>query len=94
MQAYYCEERLFLIECQGCGIKALVKASNAKNAAYMTIGAVLAADVAPVVRCRDCEHSYDDIGGRICAYGACVDCVVEDDFYCKDGKRGGKNDQA
>lgn len=35
-----------------------------------------AADVAPVVRCRNCEHSYDDPGGLICSYGVCVDCVV------------------
>ncbi len=41
-----------------------------------------AADVAPVVWCRNCEHSYDDPGGLICSYGVCVDCVVPPDFYC------------
>lgn len=41
----------------------------------------------PIVRCRDCGHSYDDIGGRICAYGPCVGRAVEDDFYCKRGER-------
>ena len=39
-----------------------------------------AADVAPVVRCRNCEHSYDDPGGLICSYGVCVDCVVPPGF--------------
>lgn len=38
-----------------------------------------------VVRCADCQHSYEDLGGRVCAFGACVDCVVSDDFYCAYG---------
>lgn len=41
-----------------------------------------AADVAPVVRCKNCKHSYEDIGGRVCAHGVCVDCSVPDDFFC------------
>lgn len=46
-----------------------------------------AADVAPVVRCRDCKYSYEDIDGLTCIYGPCVDCTVPDDFYCKYGER-------
>lgn len=46
-----------------------------------------AADVAPVVRCKDCENSYESVGGRICAYGVCVDCVVPEDFFCQYGER-------
>ena len=44
-------------------------------------------DVATVVRCKDCCHSYDDIGGLTCSYGPCVDCIVPEDFYCKHGER-------
>ena len=53
---------------------------------------VPAADVAPVVRCKDCKHSYEDIGGRVCAHGVCVDCSVPDDFFCAYGvkKAGGE----
>lgn len=47
-----------------------------------------AAEVAPVVHCWECEHSYEAVGGRVCAYGVCVDCEVPDDFYCGNGKRG------
>lgn len=47
-----------------------------------------AAEVAPVVHCRECEHSYEAVGGRFCTYGVCVDCEVPDDFYCGNGKRG------
>lgn len=47
-----------------------------------------AADVAPVVHCRECENSYESVGGRFCTYGVCVDCEVPDGFYCGNGKRG------
>ena len=46
-----------------------------------------AADVAPVVHCRECEHSYEAVGGRVCTYGVCVDCEVTEDFFCSYGKR-------
>lgn len=42
-------------------------------------------DAVHVVRCEDCCHSYDDIGGLVCSYGAC--CIVPEDFYCKHGER-------
>ena len=48
---------------------------------------VPAADVAPVVRCRNCEHSYEDLGGLYCSYGPCVDCPVSPDFWCANGRR-------
>lgn len=44
-------------------------------------------DAAPVVRCKDCKHSYDDVGERVCTYGVCVDCVVPEDFFCSYGER-------
>lgn len=46
-----------------------------------------AADVTQVVRCRDCKHSYEDLGGLYCSYGPCVDCPVSPDFWCANGKR-------
>jgi hypothetical protein len=46
-----------------------------------------AADVAPVVRCKDCKHSWEDIGGLCCSHGVCVDLTVPDDFYCAYGIR-------
>ena len=46
-----------------------------------------AADVAPVVRCKDCEYSYDDISSLCCSHGVCVDCEVPPNFYCAEGKR-------
>lgn len=35
-RAYYCEERLYLVECETCKMKALVKARNPQEAAYKT----------------------------------------------------------
>lgn len=44
-----------------------------------------AADVAPVTRCKDCKHSWEDTGGLCCSYGPCVDCIVPEDFFCAYG---------
>lgn len=88
LQAYYCEERLFLIECQGCGIKALVKASNAKSAAYMTIGAAPAADVAPVVHGRWIPQR-NDAGGE---YTICSICRCSLRAAAKTGSESGLMD--
>ena len=44
-------------------------------------------DAVPVVRCKDCIHSYDDLCGLCCTCGPFVDCVVSPEFYCADGKR-------
>lgn len=46
-------------------------------------------DAVPVVRCKDCIHSYDDLCGLCCTCGPYVDCVVQPDFYCADGKKKG-----
>lgn len=46
-----------------------------------------AVDAVPVVRCRDCKYSYDDLGGLTCSHGVCVDCIVPPGFYCSFGER-------
>ena len=46
-----------------------------------------AADVAPVVRCKYCEYSYDEISYLCCSHGVCADCEVPPNFYCAEGKR-------
>lgn len=38
LEAYYCESRLYVVECHNCKVKALVMARNQKQAAYMTFG--------------------------------------------------------
>ena len=43
-------------------------------------------DAVPVVRCRDCKYSYEDISGRCCSYGPCKDWVVLDDSFCGQGE--------
>lgn len=44
-------------------------------------------DAVPVVRCRDCKYSYEDISGRCCSHGPCTDWVVLDDSFCGQGER-------
>lgn len=46
-----------------------------------------AIDVAPVVRCKDCENSYYAADDLICSCGPCVDCPVSPDFWCANGRR-------
>ena len=41
----------------------------------------------PVVHCKDCKHSWEDIGGLCCSHGVCVDCTVPEDFFCAHGER-------
>ena len=43
--------------------------------------------VAPVVRCKDCEYSDDEISYLCCTHGVCADCEVPPNFYCAEGKR-------
>jgi len=38
LEAYYCESRLFLVECSRCKKKVLIMAGNAKEAAYKAFG--------------------------------------------------------
>ena len=44
-------------------------------------------DAVVVTRCKDCKHSWEDIGGLCCSHGACVDLTVPGDFYCAYGER-------
>ena len=50
-------------------------------------------DVVPVVRCKDCEYSYDEIRYLCCLHGVCVDCEVPPNFYCAYGKRRAENEK-
>lgn len=69
--------------CKSCGIHDMLE----------EVEVYPAADVAPVVRCKDCKHSYEEWCGyedlcvRVCSYGVSVDCVVPDDFFCADGAK-------
>lgn len=49
-------------------------------------------DAEVVVRCKDCEYSYESIGCIICSHGVCCECIVQPDFYCAEGKRRNEND--
>lgn len=56
-------------------------------------------DAEVVVRCKDCEYSYNISGRRHCSHGICCGRAVPPDFYCAEGKersltndsRGGNN---
>lgn len=77
------------VSCQDCPF--LIHPINGGCRIADYIKAIPAADVKPVVRCEECRHGYDDVGGKRCTYGVCVDCIVESDFYCAYGERGEDN---
>lgn len=56
-------------------------------AAEQLLDEIPAADVAPVVRCKDCKYSYADLEGLCCTYGPPIDCIVPGDYGCVYGKR-------
>ena len=69
-------------------ISASSKISFPKAAEVLRDASVLlTADVAPVVRCKDCENSHNVGGQRRCAHGTCCGRAVPPDFYCAEGKR-------
>lgn len=41
LESYYCEDRLYMVECSRCETKALVMAGNPSEAAYKTFGHAL-----------------------------------------------------
>lgn len=49
--------------------------------------AVPAADVAPVVRCKDCIYTRRLYGRLVCKYGTCSGCILREDFFCANGER-------
>ena len=75
-------------------IARLTKVEVTNRLATMTdakreIAEMPAADVAPVVRCKDCKHSYITVGARCCSYGAFYDVAVREDFFCALAERKG-----
>lgn len=59
---------------------------RALNAAIEEIRAIPAADVVPVVRCKDCKHTKDDGCGAI--YCKIWDrWEMPEDYFCANGKR-------
>lgn len=56
------------------------------------IAGIPAADVAPVVRCKDCKHHYD-CGVHFCDRLG-MDCPDDSDFFCSYGERKGGDSNA
>lgn len=63
------------------GYKARERVFEAEEAVHR----LPAADVAPVVRCKDCKHHYD-CGVHFCDRLG-MDCPDDTDFFCSYGER-------
>lgn len=75
------------IEREAALMKLMQDGCSAKN--LQSISDIHGADVAPVVRCRECKHSYESVSGLCCTMGPCVDCIVPEGFFCSYGEREG-----
>lgn len=56
-------------------------------AAEQLLDEIPAADVAPVVRCKDCIYTRKLYGRLVCKYGTCSGCILREDFFCANGER-------
>lgn len=70
------------------GYKARERVFEAKEAVHR----LLVADVAPVVRCKDCKHHYD-CGVHFCDRLG-MDCPDDSDFFCSCGESKDGDDDA
>ena len=61
------------------GEKPIYEFADCLLANGVTVQSERMVDAVPVVRCKDCIHS--------CTCGPYVDCVLQPEFYCADGKR-------
>ena len=101
----YIERELLLIGVDGCisALHAQAKGDPIQEGAIKLVEAtrdyiasLSAADVAPVVRCRECCHSslpsgftqrYGEPGTLSCHYGPCNRRNVKGDDFCSYGQR-------
>lgn len=82
LKTYYCEERLYVVECEHCGVKCLVEASNPEQACYKTMAY-------PVEQVEDMGEEQEAVFWNavpICeppAYqGSVIDANFPDDMVC------------
>lgn len=81
LKTYYCEERLYMVECERCGVKCLVQAGSPAQACYKTMAY-------PV-------ESVDVFGGETCVFwnsvpireppsyiGSTIDTDFPEDIVC------------
>lgn len=67
--------------------KAAVTIATAKKLVRSIVWRTPAADVAPVVRCKDCIYTRKLYGRLVCKYGTCSGCILREDFFCANGTR-------
>lgn len=82
LKTYYCEERLYVVECEHCGVKCLVQAGSPAQACYKT----MAYPVVPVEQIDEDREAVFWSSVPICeppAYqGSVIDANFPDDMVC------------
>lgn len=81
LEAYYCESRLYVVECHHCKTKAITMAGNLAEAAYKTFGHA----VYPLEDMGEEEavfFSHVPIDEPPAYVGSVIDCNFPDDVVC------------
>lgn len=81
LDAYYCESRLYVVECHHCKTRALVMAGSPKEAAYKTFGWL----VEPVDEMGEepaVFFHHTPIDEPPCYVGSTIDCDFPEDVVC------------
>lgn len=82
LKTYYCEERLYVVECEHCGVKCLVEAGSPAQACYKT----MAYQVKPVEQIDEDREAVFWSFAPICEppdyQGSVIDTNFPDDIVC------------
>lgn len=82
LKTYYCEERLYMVECERCGVKCLVEAGNPAQSCYKT----MAYPVLPVEQIDEEREAVFWSSVPICEppdyQGSVIDANFQDDMVC------------
>lgn len=81
LKTYYCEERLYIVECEHCGVKCLVQAGSPAQACYKT----MAYPVGSVEDIAECEAVFWDhipIDDPPIYVGSTADCDFPKNAVC------------
>lgn len=81
LKTSYCEERLYMVECDHCGVKCLVEAGNPEQACYKTMAyPVESVDVFGVETCV--FWNSVPIREPPCYIGSTIDTDFPEDIVC------------
>lgn len=81
LEAYYCESRLYVVECHRCKTRALVMAGSPKEAAYKTFGWEVES-IEDMGEETAVFFHHTPIDEPPCYVGSTIDCDLPEEVVC------------